>query len=67
MTLSEYFLGILLFKLDVVWITQVVIGDLPSLYLYKRLGYDSVCEDSVYAFSKLGNVADLSFVCVKNV
>ena len=67
MTLSEYFLGILLFKLDVVWITQVVIGDLPSLYLYKRLGYDSVGEDSIYAFSELGNVADLSFVCVKNV
>jgi hypothetical protein len=67
MTLSEYFLGILLFKLDVVWITQVVIGDLPSLYLYERLGYDSVGEDSIYAFSELGNVADLSFVCVKNV
>ncbi len=67
MTLSEYFLGILLFKLDVVWITQVVIGDLPTLYLYERLSYDSVGEDSVYAFSELRNVADLSFVCVKNV
>lgn len=67
MTLSEYFLGILLFKTNVVWITQVVIGDLPTLYLYERLGDDSVGEDSIYAFFELGNVADLSFVCVKNV
>ncbi len=67
MTLSEYFLVILLFKLDVVWITQVVIGDLPTLYLHERLGYDSFGEDSIYAFFELGNVADFSFVCVKNV